>query len=97
MKELSGLLGQYEGERDHYPTLESFSPRLVVFFRDYAGQFQKKHSGVEANRPKVVSIVPVNGGGDIDPGTRAIQVVFDRPMRDGSWSIPVSTSLSACR
>jgi hypothetical protein len=72
MKELSGLLEQYEAERDHYPTLESFSPRLVSFFRDYAGEFQKKHCEVEAGRPKVVSMVPANGAADVDPGTRTI-------------------------
>ncbi|MHC1767431.1 MAG: DUF4932 domain-containing protein [Verrucomicrobiia bacterium] len=87
MKELSGLLGQYESERDHYPTLQSFSPRLVTFFRDYAGKFQRKHRELDASRPKVVSIVPANGAADVDPGTRAIQVVFDRPMRGGSWSM----------
>ena len=87
MQELSGLLRQYEAERDHYPTLESFSLRVVSFFRDYAGQFQKKHSELAASRPKVVSIAPANGAADIDPGTRIIQVVFDRPMRDGSWSM----------
>ncbi len=87
MKELSGLLGQYEAERDHYPTLESFSPRLVSFFRDYAGQLQNQHRELEASRPKVLSIVPANGAADVDPGTRTIQVVFDRPMRDGSWSM----------
>jgi uncharacterized protein DUF4932/Big-like domain-containing protein len=87
MKELSGLLGQYESERDHYSTLESFSPRLVGFFRDFAGDFQKKHREVEASRPKVVSIVPANGAADVDSGTSTIQVVFDRPMRDRSWSM----------
>jgi hypothetical protein len=35
----------------------------------------------------VLSIVPANGAGGIDPGTRTIQVVFDRPMRDGGWSM----------
>ena len=87
MKDLADLLGQYEAERDHYLTLESFSPRLAGFFREYAGDFQKKHRELEANRPKVVSIVPANGAADVDPGTSLIQVVFDRPMRDRSWSM----------
>jgi hypothetical protein len=87
MKELSSLLGQYEAERDRYPSLELFSPFLVSFFRDYADNFQKKHRELEASRPKVVSIVPANGAADVDPGTSTIQVVFDRPMRGGSWSM----------
>lgn len=87
MKELSALLGQYEAERDRYPTLESFAPRLVGFFRDYAGSFQKQQRELEAGRPKVVSIVPANGAAEVNPGTGTIQVVFDRPMRDRSWSM----------
>ena len=39
MQELSDVLGQYEAERDHFPTLESFSPRLVAFFKDYSAAF----------------------------------------------------------
>ncbi len=87
MKELSGLLGQYEAERDRYPTLESFAPRLVAFFRDYAGHFQNQQRELEARRPQVVSIVPANGAAEVNPGTSVIQVVFDRPMRDRSWSM----------
>ncbi len=87
MKDLSGLLGQYEAARDRYPSLESFSPRLVGFFRNYVGGFEKKHRDLDARRPKVVSIVPANGATDVDPGTSAIEVVFDRPMCDRSWSM----------
>jgi hypothetical protein len=38
MAELSDLLGDYEAHRDRYPTLEEFSPRLVAFFTEAAGQ-----------------------------------------------------------
>jgi len=33
---LSGLLGEYEGQRDIYPTLDVFVPRIVAFFDEYA-------------------------------------------------------------
>jgi hypothetical protein len=36
MGELSQLLGQYETQRHSYPTLATFSPRLVSFFDDLA-------------------------------------------------------------
>ena len=36
IEDLSALLGEYEAHRDRYPTLESFSPRLVAFFNEYA-------------------------------------------------------------
>jgi Domain of unknown function (DUF4932)/Bacterial Ig-like domain len=87
MKELSNLLGQYGAERDRYPTLDSFSARLVSFFRGYAGEFERKHRQLEASRPQVTSLVPANGAIDVSPGTSTIQVVFDRPMRDRSWSM----------
>jgi hypothetical protein len=38
MEELSSQLADYETHRDRYPTLDAFSPRLVVFFKEYAGQ-----------------------------------------------------------
>jgi hypothetical protein len=38
MAELSDLLGDYEAHREQYPTLEEFSPRLVAFFAETAGQ-----------------------------------------------------------
>ena len=36
MEELSNQLADYEAHRDRYPTLETFSPRLVAFFKQYA-------------------------------------------------------------
>jgi hypothetical protein len=36
MGELSQLLGQYETQRQLYPTLASYSPRLVSFFDEIA-------------------------------------------------------------
>lgn len=38
MQELSDLLADYETQRDRYPTLEAFAPRLVAFFKDQASQ-----------------------------------------------------------
>jgi hypothetical protein len=32
-------------------------------------------------------MIPANGARNVDPGVTAIQVVFDRPMSDGSWSM----------
>jgi hypothetical protein len=80
MAGLSDLLGEYETHRDKYPTLESFAPRLVAFFDDYA----KKPV---ATPPKVVSMSPANGATDVDPSLETIKVVFDRPMTANSWSV----------
>ncbi|MGE5611359.1 MAG: DUF4932 domain-containing protein, partial [Bacillota bacterium] len=35
---LSKLLTDYEQHRDQYPTLDSFMPRIIAFFNDYAGK-----------------------------------------------------------
>ena len=83
MGDLSSLLGEYEAQRDRYPTLDSFSPRLAAFFAEAA----KKEAALDAKRPKVLSMVPANGADDVDPGLKAIHVVFDRPMQDGSWAM----------
>jgi len=87
MKELSDVLADYEGNRDKYPTLESYSPRLVAFFNEYSKGFAGRQKVFEKDRPKVVSLIPANGASDVDPNQAFIQVVFDRPMRDHSWSL----------
>jgi hypothetical protein len=83
IEDLSNLLGEYETHRDQYPTLEAFSPRLVAFFDGCAA----KEAAQAARRPKVVSMTPANAAAGVDPGLTTIQVVFDRPMKDGSWSV----------
>jgi hypothetical protein len=86
-EELSALLAEYEAQRDRYPTLESFSPRLVSFFDQYAGKFEKDQTALAAKRPRIISMVPANGEEDVDPELSEIRVTFDRPMQDGSWSL----------
>lgn len=86
-EELSELLAEYEVQRDRYPTLDSFSPRLVSFFKEYAERFETEQTALAAKRPRIVSIVPANGDEDVDPELSEIRVTFDRPMQDGSWSM----------
>lgn len=38
MNDLALLLGEYEAHRDRYPTLETFMPRVIAFFNDYAAK-----------------------------------------------------------
>ena len=91
--DLSNLLGEYESNRDEYPTLDAFSPRIVEFFDKYAEKYADLPEPEEAEgamvvaRPKVVSMTPANGAADVDPDLEAIKVVFDRPMKDQSWSM----------
>jgi hypothetical protein len=85
--ELSNLLGEYEANREQYPTLETFAPKIVEFFKAYAPTFEQKQTALNAKRPKVVSLTPANGAQSVDPGLANLEVKFDRPMRDGSWSL----------
>jgi hypothetical protein len=87
MQEMSDLLGEYEAHREQFPTLEDFSPRLIAFFAEAAKKIPKTQVDLAGKRPKVVSMIPANGAQDVDPGLTAIQVVFDRPMADKSWSL----------
>ncbi len=85
--ELSKLLEQYEADRAEYKGFEDFFPKVVEFFESYAPEFAKKQGEIAEKRPRVVSIAPPNGAADADPALDRITVVFDRPMRDGVWSM----------
>ena len=87
MGELSELLEEYEGKRDQYAALDDFAPRIVAFFDGYADKFVESETAANARRPQVVSITPANGATDVDPSITVLKVVFDRPMKDGSWSL----------
>jgi hypothetical protein len=81
--DLANLLAEYEAQRDKYPTLDSFAPRLVEFFTRYAEDLDD----LADKRPKVVSMTPANGAQDVSPDLAEIKVVFDRPMLDRSWAM----------
>jgi hypothetical protein len=87
MEELSNLLVDYEAHRDQFPTLEAFAPRLVTFFDEYSRDFAQKQEAIASQRPKVIRMTPANGATGVDPNLESIQVVFDRPMKDQSWSL----------
>lgn len=41
--ELSELLEEYEKNRDRYPTLEAFMPKVIAFFEEYAPKAETRH------------------------------------------------------
>ncbi len=85
--EFSNLLADYEAHRDQYPTLAAFSPRFVTFFKNYADNLPQKDARADARKPRIKSMIPSNGATDVDPSLTCIKVVFDRPMKDGSWAL----------
>lgn len=81
--EFSELLSRYEAQRDQFPTLGDFAPKIAEFFDGYADRFVE----LEEKRPKIIEMMPANGARYVDPGLKALVVSFDRPMQDGSWSV----------
>jgi hypothetical protein len=86
MYELVSLFGEYEKQRDKYPTFESFFPRFVEFFDEQSKEFPPAAVPAKPAGPKIVELVPPNGAKDVDPTIKELRVVFDRPMESGfSW------------
>lgn len=84
--ELADVLGEYEQQREQYPTLEAFIPKVVEFFNGYAEGFAKEQAADNADRPHVVKMSPENGAVGVDPKTKQIRITFDRKMFD-AWSV----------
>lgn len=91
IRELDALFGEYESDRDRWPTFASFMPRIVGHFEALAGRVDgmaaEREAAVEAEqraldplRPELVSVEPADGSRDVDPETSAIVLRFDRPM-----------------
>ncbi len=96
--ELARLLESYEAERHTYPDLAAFMPRVVEFMDEWAADgprrvaaitepWEAEKRALAAKAPRIVSITPADGATGVDPGLKEIVVVFDRPMKDRSWSV----------
>jgi hypothetical protein len=82
IEELAASLAGYEKQREAYPTLEAYLPRIQKTLVAFAGELDR----MKNERPKVLTMTPAPGAKDVDPGLEHIVVVFDRPMRDGGWA-----------
>jgi len=98
--ELADLLGEYEEQREKYPTLDAFFPRIADFFNGYSGRVErdlaaldeekrKEMEALKEKSPKIITLVPGNGARDVDPGLEAIVVTFDRPMMGGNIAVMI--------
>jgi hypothetical protein len=76
-------LAAYEADRERYPDLGAFVPRLAERMMQLAEELETGTGEV----PKVISIIPAMGATDVAPGPGQLRVEFDRPMRGGSWSV----------
>jgi Domain of unknown function (DUF4932)/Bacterial Ig-like domain len=75
---LAELLATYEQDREAYPTLEAFVPKVVEFFETLKSRLP--------DTPQVLTMTPANGATAIDPGVTEIRVTFDRAMNTGGFS-----------
>ncbi len=79
---LADALLAYEADRPRYPTFGDFSVPLAATLSVVADEEIAR----AANRPKLVSIDPAPGS--VVPANHpALVVIFDRRMKDMSWSI----------
>ena len=77
-------LERYGAERDRYPTLESYMPRIVEAYDSFAAYTETYDSLM---RPHVVSISEfANGDTCVDASIRTITLNFDKPLRGQGYS-----------
>ncbi|MEQ8766079.1 MAG: DUF4932 domain-containing protein, partial [Planctomycetota bacterium] len=81
--DLANLYATFARSREEHPTFEDFVPQIAEFFERYSQSYAERM----ARAPRVVSLVPENGAEDVAPELSNIVITFDRPMRDGAWSM----------
>lgn len=85
--DLVKILDEYDANRDEYPRLESFMPRVIEFFDEYAPTLAERVAArereLEAKRPHVKSMTPPNGAVEVAHDLDEIVIRFDRPMAAG--------------
>ena len=84
MKSLVDTLGYYETNRTKYPTLESFMPCLIGFYKETAD----KYNTFLDNCVHVKAIEPFNNNAvDVLPELTEMKVIFDKPLTGKGYSI----------
>ncbi|OFY40699.1 MAG: hypothetical protein A2X18_11615 [Bacteroidetes bacterium GWF2_40_14] len=82
--ELVGELDKYSSQRDIYPSLESYVPRLAGEYKRYVAMGLE----MENRRPKVASITEFsNGDKNVRPSIKTITINFDKPLSGKAYSI----------
>ncbi len=104
MDDLCDLLRYYDSQRKRYPTLRSFMPAILEFYRGLAEHITETIAGFNQKCIHVVKIEPfLNHSENIDPGTKELIVTFDKPLDptrisilngpDGDQHYPISGSV----
>lgn len=85
---LAEALREYQADRERYPTLDAFVPRL-------AQVLEAELPALEASRPPAPLLIassPEDGALAVDPALTELTFTFDRPMRDQAWSVVGATN-----
>jgi hypothetical protein len=81
MPQLVALLKTYQEQRNTYPTLGSFMPRMVDFYQQVILNIDQYEDDYLAHCAKVVSVKPFNNGAvNVNPATSTILFNFDKPL-----------------
>ena len=81
INDLVAELENYDDNRKQYPTLESYSPNLILFFNKWAKEINTKKKEFDKRKPKVISIEEFkNGSNNVSASLKTITIVFDRPL-----------------
>lgn len=88
IRDLVTLLGNYEANRNRYPTLESFMPEIAKFYKQTATDIPVIISNYKKKQPHVASIAPFsNGSKNVDPLTTEVKITFDKQLAGKGYSI----------
>jgi hypothetical protein len=88
IRELVAELENYGKNREIYPTLESYMPKLATAYTVYASNIDKYAQQIEDEKPEVVSINEFkNGDTHVDASIQTITVNFNKPLSGIGYSI----------
>lgn len=88
MDELCDLLHQYESQRNRYPTLRSFMPAILGFYRGLADHITEKIAGFSQKCVHVSGIAPFpNHSENVSPAAKELTVTFDKALDPNRISI----------
>lgn len=94
---MSGLVAElqaYDRNRVTYPTFDSYVPEIVRFYQAIADGIKDVSLPWDNKRPSVKAIEPFgNGATKVDPKTKELRIVFDRPMYTERYRILIDDGL----
>lgn len=88
IEELLAELENYDKQRDKYPTLEKYMPKLIQAYDKYASKIAIYIEKFDEKRPKIVSINELkNGDQKVNHSLKKITINFDKPLSGKGYSI----------